>query len=211
MKKNKYNEKGITLIALIITIIVLIIVTSVIINATIGQQGVITRTKDARDENERTQVIENAQDDLLQIVIGNNGNDITNSQLQEVLEKYFKNVPNMSKMSMQEILNLDLKTKSQYGKHTIKVSEIYNGTIGITEIDWALAKENATQPHPSQTGNKDIGIGTDGNLVNLDLWNYGTRFLRYNENTENDEIIECASDECALYEINGSMEIIPRI
>ncbi len=41
-----------------------------------------------------------------------------------------------------------------------------------TEIDWEAAKENAKK-HPSQSPeNGDIGIGTDGNSVNLDLWRY---------------------------------------
>ena len=35
-------------------------------------------------------------------------------------------------------------------------------------------KLTATAPHPDQTGTSDIGIGTDGQLVNLDLWTYST-------------------------------------
>ena len=36
-------------------------------------------------------------------------------------------------------------------------------------------KLTATAPHPDQTGTSTIGIGTDGQLVNLDLWTYSTQ------------------------------------
>ena len=50
--KNK-QEKGITLIALVVTIIVLLILAGVAINLTIGQNGIITR---AMDSTERTEI-----------------------------------------------------------------------------------------------------------------------------------------------------------
>ena len=44
--KNK-QEKGITLIALVVTIIVLLILAGVALNLTIGQNGIFTRAQDA--------------------------------------------------------------------------------------------------------------------------------------------------------------------
>ncbi len=38
-------------------------------------------------------------------------------------------------------------------------------------IDWEEVLANATK-HPDQHNSEDIGIGTDGKPVNLDLWNY---------------------------------------
>ena len=38
-------------------------------------------------------------------------------------------------------------------------------------IDWEKAKEEA-EKHPDQEESEDIGIGTDGKSVNLDLWDY---------------------------------------
>ena len=51
MKKLK-NEKGITLVSLVITIIVLIILAAVSINLTIGSDGIITRAKEAAENME---------------------------------------------------------------------------------------------------------------------------------------------------------------
>lgn len=53
LKSKIKNMKGITLISLIITIIVLIILTGVTLNMLLGENGIINRTKIARDENEK--------------------------------------------------------------------------------------------------------------------------------------------------------------
>lgn len=57
--KNKIkNVKGITLISLVITIIVLIILAGVTLNMLLGENGIINRTKTARDENEKATATE---------------------------------------------------------------------------------------------------------------------------------------------------------
>lgn len=50
MKMKKTEEKGITLIALVITIIVLLILAGVTINMVVGQNGIITRANQAKEE-----------------------------------------------------------------------------------------------------------------------------------------------------------------
>lgn len=50
MRKKLKNQKGITLIALVITIIILIILVGVSINSIIGENGIITRAKDAKEQ-----------------------------------------------------------------------------------------------------------------------------------------------------------------
>lgn len=52
------------------------------------------------------------------------------------------------------------------------LSEISSTGSESTTIDWDKAKEEATTPHSEQTQSGDIGIGTDGELVNLDYWVY---------------------------------------
>lgn len=48
--KNK-KEKGVTLIALVVTIIVLIVLAGISINLVFGQLGVVTKSKEAKEEN----------------------------------------------------------------------------------------------------------------------------------------------------------------
>ncbi len=54
MKKNR-KQKGVTLIALVITIIVLIILAGVAINALVGENGIITQAQRAKEETDKSQ------------------------------------------------------------------------------------------------------------------------------------------------------------
>ena len=53
MIKNLRKSKGITLIALVITIIVLLILAGVTINAIVGNESAMEKAKQARTENEK--------------------------------------------------------------------------------------------------------------------------------------------------------------
>lgn len=52
------NQKGITLIALVITIIVLLILAGVSIAMLTGQNGILTRATDAKNDTARAEVVE---------------------------------------------------------------------------------------------------------------------------------------------------------
>ena len=58
------KEKGITLIALVITIIVLLILASVTIATLTGENGILTRANDAKEQTEIASVKEQAQLDI---------------------------------------------------------------------------------------------------------------------------------------------------
>ena len=58
-RKNYSNQKGITLIALVVTIVVLLILAGVSINALFGDSGIINKAKDA--QNKMDQAVENDQ------------------------------------------------------------------------------------------------------------------------------------------------------
>lgn len=125
IKVLKRKEKGITLIALVITIIVLLILAGVSIAMLTGDNGIITQAKNAKEETEKASIIEQAQIDILGIQAGNN-TAITQGQLKGVLDKYFENVP--------DDIDTDdtLITKEEYGgKYQIAVSDIYNGDLKV--------------------------------------------------------------------------------
>ena len=62
MKKQKNKQEGITLIALVVTIIVLIILAGVSISMIVGENGIITQAKTAKEETEIA--AEKEQEDL---------------------------------------------------------------------------------------------------------------------------------------------------
>ena len=81
MTKVKQNNKGITLIALVVTIVVLLILAGITITALFGDNGLITRAKIA---DQKTQ--EGAQNDISAIEdLGAQVNTIVNGQTIESL------------------------------------------------------------------------------------------------------------------------------
>ena len=67
MKGKLKNARGITLIALVITIIVLLILAGVTIATLTGQNGILTQANTAKTQTERAKVIEGAKTDVLGI------------------------------------------------------------------------------------------------------------------------------------------------
>ena len=116
MKKQK--SSGITLIALIITIIVLLILASVSIATLVGENGIVTKAREAKENTEIASIKEQIQMDIFGKQVENQGK-ITDENLKEILEKY-------GTLSGEEkIIEKTLTTKE--GKYEIKVAEIYNG------------------------------------------------------------------------------------
>ena len=103
MKEKLRQQKGITLIALVITIIVLLILAGVTIATLTGENGILTRAADAKEQTEIASVKEQAQLDITNWVADKmeNGEDATVNtpeKVKEILEaanssnenKYYK-------------------------------------------------------------------------------------------------------------------------
>ena len=160
LKKNR----GITLIALAVTMIVLLIISGVTISLMQGNSGIITKADESKSQTERKEVIEKAKMTISEKVVNNGGNELTRSELKEILEQYFINVPE------DYTLETILKTKEENGKYEIKVSEIYDRDImteneetdGSTEV---VPPTSSTNLENGSSGNIGSG-GNTGNNVN---------------------------------------------
>ena len=131
MEKNKSikmlrKEKGITLIALVITIIVLLILSGISIAMLTGQNGILNRAEKANSETKKTEIIERAKLDILEKQLLNEGN-ITKQDLRIILDNYFTGVPAELPESVAELEALELTSKE--GKYKVTVGEIYKGTF----------------------------------------------------------------------------------
>lgn len=120
-KINNKRERGITLIALVITIIVLLILAGVSIAMITGDNGILTQAQIAKEDTEKASVIERAQLDIL--AKQTDGKQIYKEDIRQILDKYFSNVIN------DFTLDTELQTRPNYGDYTIKVLEIYNGEL----------------------------------------------------------------------------------
>ena len=169
MKKIK-GIKGITLIALVITIIVMLILVGVTINVVLNG-NLIENTSDAKNR----QALERDKELLYVAALGcmENGKVIFTGD--EGLENHLPN----------EFEKTNKTGKYKKGNNTFYVDE--NGGVSTEDnnIDFDAIKESLKD---EEIRNKyleeaialgqseeieDIGIGTDGKVVNLSLWTYG--------------------------------------
>ena len=122
MKKVK-GSKGITLIALVITVIVLLILAGITISALSGENGIIQKAVEARTQTDIANVKEQARLDITELQMDKLGEDITEEELETILLKYgsFEESENEK-----DILDRILTTEKG---NKIQVSEIYEGNI----------------------------------------------------------------------------------
>lgn len=126
------NTKGITLIVLVITIIVLLILAGISIATLTGQNGILSRANDAKKDTQIAEVKERSKTDILGVQSENNGN-ISKKQFIEILNKYFKDVPSEKNLP-EDLSTLILETTDKYGKHEIRISDIYNGKFSDNAV-----------------------------------------------------------------------------
>ena len=149
---KKLNNKGITLIALVITIIVLLILAGVSIAMLTGENGILTQAQEAKKATERASIIEEVQLDILGKQTENGSGDITAGELEEILKKYFSN----EEQNLKDIIagtSTDKLISKEDETIKIDLSEIYNGDI-----------TDGTTPPPA-TGTTD-GSWSDEEKVN---------------------------------------------
>ena len=80
------NNKGITLIALVVTIIVMIILASITITALSGKKSTINQTTDIAENAQKESIIEKIEADLLQEKI-KTGNTPTKNDLKRIIQE----------------------------------------------------------------------------------------------------------------------------
>ena len=184
------KERGITLIALVVTIVVLLILAGVSLNLILGNNGIITKAKESRTENRMAQI-----DEQVKLAIGDAYTDgigsITDSGLKSALN-------NRIGEGTYDITGDETTGWQVTVKETGKTYDIAsNGKINSSEetgstVDWNKILEEANKnpesfKHPEQSEtNNDIGIGTDGKPVNMDLWI--ARIINENEIALNEDV-----------------------
>lgn len=130
MKKQSKN-KGITLIALVITIIVLLILAGVSISTLTGDNGLLTQASKAKHQTKLAELKENLQMDILDVIMKQEGNDLNKEELRNILVKYFgeKNVPAINDLKWDNFPEgFELTTED--GEYTVDIAEIYDKNLG---------------------------------------------------------------------------------
>ena len=122
--KNFRKNQGITLIALVITVIVLLILAGVTIATLTGDNGILTRTQEAKNKTEQAEDIEKIKLAISEAQIGENGYqklDVNNFQeaLNSQFEGRFLQLSDNGDGSF--IIKLDNMSKSYYADNNGKI------------------------------------------------------------------------------------------
>lgn len=147
------NQKGITLIALVITIIVLIILAGVSINLVLGNNGMITRAKNAKEQTDQAKINEEIQlNETAKYLEGleeNVENTIVNPNPEPILG------PTVNDLKAGDYINYDTgkngvitcrvlyEASSEYGVQIISNKNIKSITLGGSNWETARASYNA--------------------------------------------------------------------
>lgn len=84
------KDKGVTLVALVVTIVVLLILAAITINAIVGNNGIINKTKEAKRETIISREKEGINSAVSSAKIGNdNIQELNRINLQKGLDGYF--------------------------------------------------------------------------------------------------------------------------
>ena len=160
-KKFKRN-KGITLIALVVTIIVLLILAGISISMLTGQNGILNRASEAKNLNgiaQNGELVKLSAMDALSQGLGT----ITDANLKTALNS------NIGE-GKYEI------TGDATNGWTVTVDgqdyrvEATGGSGNMDKILEDANKNPESMKHKEQVKSSFIGIGTDGKPVNMDLW-----------------------------------------
>ena len=165
--KNFRKNQGITLIALVITVIVLLILAGVSIATLTGDNGLLSKAQEAKEETEKASDRDKLAMAVSEAQIGESGyQELDSNNLQEAIDNQF-NERNVV------IVDTGDGTFTVSCLDTLKDYKITSN--GIEEgIDWNETMANAVAPASQDEERNEgvIGIGTDGKPVDMDLWEY---------------------------------------
>ena len=139
--KKESKENGITLIALVITIVLLIILATITINNAFGENGLIEKTKQAKQMTEEAVKNEQQQlnslfDSFLNITEDNNVNEVYVAQIDNTkyttLSSAIEAVPAGEKTEINIIRDFEQTTVAQIPEEKNVVIDLQNYNIILT-------------------------------------------------------------------------------
>jgi len=195
MNKFKKNIKGITLIALVVTILVLLILVGVAISLSIGNNGLFSRAKKAVTVNKSSTIVER-----LELALG---------EYQTV--RPFLSTEEEQKNELEKILkNIEGIEEVRYDEETKKFTVIIENETFLVDLDGSYERKNMTiNITKEKTGEgvkikvkvtskqeiESIVISKDGNSNTLDI-------NKKNEEYTTEKIVE----EEGIYQVNVRTE-----
>ena len=175
--KERYNlkikrEKGITLVALVITIVVLIILAGIAISMTVGENGIFTKAKEAKRLQVTAEAKEKIGTDILdaQIEATQKDEQLQQSKVEEIIAKYGELQADGDTIKLKDN-GYEISLKEIYNGSTSGSGGSTGGSTGSAELDSLkaeLAQTNATEDKIL----KDYKAYSNGKLMTGTMENY---------------------------------------
>lgn len=200
MHMKKLREKGITLIALVITIVVLIILAAVAINLSLGNNGIFNRAKTAKEQYQNSEEqekdgITKATNEINSYVDGNRDtvtiskeeydmlkNDYYYSTGEKIVGKWINGKPIYRTIINSGSVNMK-GDNVIYTDSTIENVLRAEGTLysGTTELTLPVVQSGSFLAYFIKTGS-DIKLR--GGYTTSQTWNIGFIILEYTKTTD---------------------------
>ena len=195
------NQKGITLISLVITIVILIILAGVAINMTLGENGILTKAKEAK----KMQTIAAAKEQIgleileAQIEAIDNNEELEQSEVESIVSKYG---------ALQADGDTIILNDSGY---EVSLREIYNEmaeeegdeTTELAQLKALLAQTTVTEDKIL----KDYKAYKDGQLITGTMENYAGQTVSATTVTESGENAEITIPQAGYYDTTSKISI----
>ena len=184
MKVGKSKNKGITLIALVITIIVLLILAGVSIATLTGENGILTRAVDAKEKTEESEDIENIKLAINESNIPQEeqGEKSEEAILKEIIEK------NTGK-------DVGISKKGEDGSYVV--------TIGDKE--YLVDGSNVTSKKAGITDKQVVLVASTDNIIFTNTINEEDIKAEYPD-YQNFQILGISESEAGEYKTSGEIE-----
>ena len=169
--KNFRKNQGITLIALVITVVILLILAGVSIATLTGDNGLLTKAQQAKEENEKATLEEKIKLLTAENIINEYTGESEEKTAQELQDELKKQGENVLVIQWDKYIIFDLDQSKEYRVMNDGSVEYWGeSTMGKTLLNSKTA--NPDQIAQDSSTSNIIGIDNDGNTVNMLLWEY---------------------------------------
>ncbi len=171
-EKQLRNQRGITLIALVVTIIVLIVLAGIAISMTIGENGIFTKAREAKRLQITAEAKEKIGTDILdaQIEATQKNEQLQQSKVEEIIAKYGELQADGDTIKLKDN-GYEISLKEIYNGSTSSSGGSTGGSTGSAELDSLkaeLVQTNATEDKIL----KDYKVYSNGKLMTGTMENY---------------------------------------
>ena len=178
MLKQTKKQREITLMSLVITVIALLILSIITINALSGDNGILKRATEAKENTQISQ-----EKEIVRLAVVNVAKDnkrMNQSNLQSEMDKQYKEGKTIVRDNGDSKFSVIFVDSNR--EYDVVSGEVKSGK------NWNEIKENAkaSEEQKEERNNGVIGIGTDGKSVNMDLWEYTLKDGTYTLNDIDD-------------------------